>query len=229
MKAVLFDFGGTLDTNGIHWSEKFWDIYCRFALPIEKNNYENAYCAAERLLPGNLLSPADGFRATLQAQITLQHRFLAGRGKHLDASLASAMAESCFRDVQDTIAHIRPFLESLSSRYALAAVSNFYGNLQASFQELGIDSLFEAFIDSTTAGIAKPDPALFQKALDALHVKGEEAYVIGDSYDRDIVPAKQLGCITIWLRGRSWKNTAEISKADYIVVSLDELPRLLRI
>jgi len=25
-KAVIFDFGGTLDTNGVHWSVKFWRL-----------------------------------------------------------------------------------------------------------------------------------------------------------------------------------------------------------
>ncbi|MBI3765652.1 MAG: hypothetical protein HY277_04010, partial [Ignavibacteriales bacterium] len=36
MKAVLFDFGGTIDTDGVHWSEKFWEYYQQFGVGVEK-------------------------------------------------------------------------------------------------------------------------------------------------------------------------------------------------
>jgi putative hydrolase of the HAD superfamily len=83
-------------------------------------------------------------------------------------------------------------------------------------------------IDSTLVGIQKPDARIFQIALDALHVHAGETYVVGDSYERDIIPAKQLGCVTVWLRGRSWKETIETAHADYVILSLHELARLFR-
>ena len=34
MKAILFDFGGTIDTDGVHWSEKYWDLYEQFSVGV---------------------------------------------------------------------------------------------------------------------------------------------------------------------------------------------------
>ena len=36
MKAILFDFGGTIDTNGVHWSEMFWGYYQRRRLRVRR-------------------------------------------------------------------------------------------------------------------------------------------------------------------------------------------------
>jgi HAD superfamily hydrolase (TIGR01549 family) len=51
---------------------------------------------------------------------------------------------------------------------------------------------------SADAGIRKPNPALFQQALDALGVPPEEAAMVGDSLHADVGGAQQLNLFTIW-------------------------------
>ena len=46
----------------------------------------------------------------------------------------------------------------------------------------------------------KPDPGIFLHALQCLAVKPEEAVMIGDDYEKDIVPAARLGLRTHWVR-----------------------------
>ena len=228
MKAILFDFGGTLDTNGIHWSEYFWDVYQQLHIPIAKNLYEQAYVAAEQTLPGNRIHRTDTFSATIAAQISAQFDFLSTLGHYFDRSLSIELAHLCYAKVETNVQQQMPFIKKLSKRYALGVVSNYYGNLKASLNELGFAPAIQTAIDSTIVGVSKPDPKIFQLALDELHMLAGETYVVGDSYERDIVPAKQLGCVTVWLRGRSWKEQMETAKADYVILSLHELSSLVR-
>ena len=39
IRAILFDYGGTLDTLGVHWREKFWDAYLQAVVTILKSDY----------------------------------------------------------------------------------------------------------------------------------------------------------------------------------------------
>jgi FMN phosphatase YigB (HAD superfamily) len=59
--------------------------------------------------------------------------------------------------------------------------------------------LVESWHLSFEAGVAKPDPALFQAALAALEVRPEEAVMVGDSLEKDVLPAVTLGMRAIWV------------------------------
>jgi putative hydrolase of the HAD superfamily len=72
VKAVLFDFGGTLDTNGLHWSEKFWSVYQDFDVPISKGEFEAAYIAAESTMANRGVAASDDLLRTLKKQVDLQ-------------------------------------------------------------------------------------------------------------------------------------------------------------
>ncbi len=82
-------------------------------------------------------------------------------------------------------------------------------------------------IDSAVVGVRKPDPMIFSLALARLGVAPNDAWVVGDSYERDIVPAKTLGCSTIWLKGKSWKEPSSTEAADYTVLTLEDIKKIL--
>lgn len=231
MKGLLFDFGGTIDTNGVHWSEEFWDAYQRAGIRISKADFENAYVSAEKRMSDTVVRPGDTLRTTLGKQIGLQFESLNHtRSLHDRATspeLPARIAGECYERVRRTIDRLRPVLEACSRRFVLGLVSNFYGNLGAVCAELRIDSLFKVIIDSTEVGVRKPDPRIFQIAIDKLAISTADTLVVGDSYDRDIVPAKGLGCMTIWLRGRSWTSPSDTSSADYVIYSLDAVGSFL--
>lgn len=223
IKAILFDFGGTIDTDGVHWSEKYWDAYVACGIDISKEEYEKAYVAAGDDMLEGLLGPDATFRHTLQVQISLQTRILGSKAfLNLNnlSETTDLLTNWCYADVVKNIASLKPILESLKQDYRLVLVSNFYGNMLTVLKEFHINDLFEYVIDSTLVGLRKPDPAIWQLAIDKLKLKPEECLVIGDSYSRDIEPAAHLGCITAWIDGKSWTRPADTSKANYIIKSL---------
>jgi putative hydrolase of the HAD superfamily len=121
----------------------------------------------------------------------------------------------------------RELLKTLSEQYTLGIISNFYGNLKQVCKEFGLDNYLTFFIDSEVVGIRKPDTRIYELAINSMLTNPEDVVMIGDSYERDIIPAKSIGCKTIWLKGRSWCEPKEDnSKADYIINSIREIPCL---
>lgn len=110
----------------------------------------------------------------------------------------------------------------------MGLVSNYYGNVEAVLKELSLKKYFTSIVDSTVIGIRKPDAQIFKIALNELGVKPAEAIVIGDSYSNDIAPAKLLGCDTIWINNKGWKNPDETGSADKIIKSIKELPAIIK-
>lgn len=230
MNVMLFDFGGTLDTNGIHWSEQFWAVYERHDVRISKPQFEEAYRTAELRMANANIGPEDSLEVILRAQIDQQLNVLAAMGLGIRgpaADLSARLAGRCYGDVCRTVEQIRPVLRDLHTKYRLGVVSNFYGNLTSVTRELAIDRYFDVEVDSTVVGVRKPDPEIFRIALKRLNCDPARASVVGDSYDRDIVPAKSIGCTTIWLDGKSWKRPERIDQADRVIHRLQELPALV--
>jgi putative hydrolase of the HAD superfamily len=220
MRAVLFDFGGTIDTNGVHWSEKYWELYQRFGAGVEKADYERSFVESERLLGADPGVRRATFKQTIEKQLALQFGILK-IGERFGK--LHEMADACYADVRSCIGAARSVIMQLQKNYALGLVSNFYGNLDVVTEEFGLRGFFQEIVDSAVVGIRKPDPAIFGLALKRLKCESRDAYVVGDSYERDIVPGKKLGCATIWLKGKSWTEAGPGDGADHIISGLEEL------
>ena len=85
-------------------------------------------------------------------------------------------------------------------------------------------------IASAEEGISKPDKRIFEIALSRAKCNAENAVMIGDRIDNDIVPAKQMGMKTIWVKqgfGKYWNVAREEEKADYEVDNLISILSLL--
>jgi FMN phosphatase YigB (HAD superfamily) len=231
IRSILFDFGGTLDTDGIHWSEKFWDIYQRIGIPIEKPDFERAYLDAESKISHGVITKNCSLKDTFSAQIHFQIASLVKNDpQKKEVGLErfnDLIVRECLSDVGRTMLVTKGILKALKNNYSLGLVSNFYGNLETICRELDIASLFDTLIDSSIEKISKPDPAIFNIALSRLGAKAGECLMVGDSYDRDIVPSKSIGFVTAWLHGRSWKEPDQTDMADYRINSIIQLPPLL--
>lgn len=229
MKAVIFDYGGTLDTNGVHWSEKFRDVFTSLGIIIPDIEFSLSYSYAVKEMD-RFVDKTYSLYQTVHKQIFLQLSYLQENQlltfDNLEKS-ANDAAQICHQDVLKTIKTFTPLLESLCKKYLLGLVSNYHGNLSGICKELELDRYFKVMIDSSIVNIYKPDPRIFKLAIEQVNVTPEETWVIGDSYDRDIEPAKSLGCRTIWLKGRSWKMVEENGMADFVVGSLEEVGNIL--
>ena len=92
IKGIIFDYGGTLDTRGDHWSEVLWQGYEHFGIgvaddeevepgvSISKQAFRDAYVYGERALAVNpIVTPDFHFEDILREKLILELHFLAGK------------------------------------------------------------------------------------------------------------------------------------------------------
>ena len=78
-------------------------------------------------------------------------------------------------------------------------VSNSDGRVAEALEAAGLRQYFDVVVDSTLAGVEKPDPAIFHAALDALEVPPAAALYVGDLYEVDVVGARAAGIPAVLL------------------------------
>ena len=77
----------------------------------------------------------------------------------------------------------------------------------------------------------KPDLRIFRIALERADCKPEEAVMVGDRIDNDIIPANKIGMKTVWIRqgfGRFAEPETMEEQPDHTVISLTEITELFR-
>jgi len=219
---VLFDFGGTLDADGLAWKERFYRLCRDEGLVAERERFDPVFHEADDALVGAV--PAALSFEEIVARLA---RGLArGLGSD-DADIAARVARRFLDDALATIARNTPLLERLHGRYRLGIVSNFYGNLATVCHNVGVCELFGVIVDSAHVGCAKPDPRIFRSALDALGVRPAAAWFVGDSLPRDMAGARAIGMPHVWLAGAAGPSAAVCCPTDPVVRSLEDLEELL--
>lgn len=222
IKAVIFDYGGTLAE-----SKTPWDIVS------EK--------AVKRLSIDNVDVKAIDFQNAVMDTVEWR-RTIHMEGKEVDSHeffnhALGILGHSTVRDTTDELemivyessetewlADLETLLSSLSKNYKLALLSNAW--LEAPRQILrdkGYGRWFDVMVCSYDIGIPKPDPRIFQHTLSLLDVEASEAVMIGDSIKADIKGAINAGLKAVWVdnEGTSeWKGRT--------VRTISELPNLIR-
>ena len=213
IKGYIFDYGGTLDTGGQHWGKVLWHAYQRQQVPVTEALFREAYVHAERTLGKNpIIQPDFTFRRTLEEKVRIELEYLCGKG------IAEDQVADCQQRVVDDVygltkvqtAHSCEVLLQLKEQYPMVLVSNFYGNIAVVLQEFGFDGLFQSIVESAVVGVRKPDPRIFSLGVEALELKAEEVVVVGDSMDKDIIPASKAGCKTVWFKGEGWTPSTSV-------------------
>ncbi len=228
IKSLIFDFGGTIDTNGIHWIEMFWSEYKRHSIQILKDEFIKAYIFAERRM-NDKIKPGDSFKFILKNQLSMQFEYLFDNNLlDFDEHTIDTVVEECYSYVKECISLFNDIISELADNFSLAVISNFYGNLETVLREFNIRNYFKVITDSALLKIRKPDPKIFLITLRELSVKPEESFVIGDSYDNDIQPAQKIGCKTIWLINKTYKEKEVTLNPDYKISSVNQLKSILK-
>lgn len=230
IQGVIFDYGGTIDTNGRHWAEVLWGKYEEIHVPVGKAAFREAYVHGERTLARfPFVKPDDNFRDVLRVKTRIQIDWLVENGKlsrgEADAEqYAVRIADGCYAYVLEVLKRTRPVVQTLSERYKLVLVSNFYGNIQAVLKDFALDGFFPRIVESSVVGVRKPDPAIYRLGVEAMGFPAGQVLVVGDSFSKDMVPAKQVGCKAAWLKGEGWggEETDE-SLPDIVITDLSAL------
>lgn len=215
VKGYIFDYGGTLDTAGCHWGKMLWHAYERQHLPVTEEQFRDVYVQVEKLLGrGRNITQEYTFYKTLDTKINLelecfQKQGYINEGNFSLAHLQTAVLEDLYQEVQETTKKSVAVLKEIKKSHPMVLVSNFYGNINVVLKEFGFDGLFDHVIESAAVGIRKPDPRIFQLGVEALKMEPRMVAVVGDSIRNDIIPAAELGCQTIWLKGEGWTTATD--------------------
>ncbi len=233
IKGIIFDYGGTIDSCGNHWSEIIWEGYKLAEIAITKELFRDAYVYAEReLAKAPYIKPDDDFYDLLYIKMRLELEYLVENGiiENLGIErLARMVAGYCDEQARASVELARPVIEYLYAKYPLVLVSNFYGNVEAVLETYDLRKYFQSIVESAVVGVRKPDPAIFRLGVDALSLKEQQVLVIGDSYKKDILPARSIGCKVLWLKGKGWSVDEDDQMDDSIIKSLDQVLELLEI
>lgn len=221
-KAILFDFGGTLDADGVAWKERFYPLYLAEHVEIDRDRYDQAYYVGDDALVARGFSDYT-FRESLLFQVTGVLEAL----NVTDAGLASRLCDRFLQDSLDKIRSNLTILRELSARFRLGIISNFYGNLERVCLESGLTPLMSVMVDSARVGFTKPDPRIFQVALMQLQLDPREAVFVGDSLPRDMEGAKGLGMPHIWLVSDHSGTAVPCCPGDPMIRSLADLREVL--
>ena len=111
----------------------------------------------------------------------------------------------------------------------LALITNGASDTQRDkINALGIGHLFNSVVISGEVGVAKPDPRIFELALDRLAAKKEAAWHVGDSLASDVAGANAAGLTSVWLNRTGALRTEVDAEPDFEIRSLSDLFALLQ-
>ena len=199
--AVLFDLDDTLFD---HWSctrEALRTLRARFGafgrMPLEAFEAKHGYVLEELHLEvmGGRLTADD-------ARVQRFRRLFEYAGETGDDDKARAAA-SAYREAY--VAHWRPvagalaLLAAVRGRATIGVVTNNVASEQhQKLDACGFRPYLDAVVISEEAGVAKPDPRIFEIAIARLSRPREETVMIGDAWATDVAGARAAGLRAIW-------------------------------
>ena len=236
IETLLFDFGGTLDADGVAWKERFHTLYRAEGLGIAADAFAPIFFAADDPLVGSLSSTAGlsetvtALATNLEAELTRRGAGTEDTGAVNEQNRGQRVASRFLFEASAAFTRNRPILEALKARYRLGIVSNFYGNLEAVCRSAAIAPLFGVMVDSQCVGAEKPDPAIFHVALETLRATPETTVFVGDLLRRDREGARRMGMRFIWIAPQSVQTAETRASAEPpIHATVTRLPDLMKI
>lgn len=212
IKAVFFDFYNTL--------ARFWPpvqeiqtAACReVGLYVEDEGILKGYAVADELFSRENHDRPLYMRSEEERDKFFSHyEQLILKGAGLDVSLAlaesvwriGAMVPKSFSIFDD----VKPTLLKLKEMgLATGVLSNLNEDLAPLVEELGIASSIDALVTSREVGVEKPDPRMFNVALEKVGVLPAEAVHVGDQYHSDVRGARSVGMGAVLLDRGIWHS-----------------------
>ncbi len=238
IKAVLFDYGGTLVEPLRPWEGEAkptavaapFDLFCRQGLKAPYSEYLtlndsvfDRYSELEKQTESDIPDIAK-YREIVDTLFPSRGRAWRERvaAEANNAFWGAATANYVLqKGARSCLAELK------SMKLRLAVVSNHHNQkaLNNHLTQLGVKSYFSRIIVSSRVGFRKPDRRIFAMGLSALRVRPPEAVFVGDSIPYDIEGAKQAGMTTILIGEDGLRH--EAGMADFTVVNLRGVPRIV--
>lgn len=231
IKAVFFDFYYTLGVWGLPLEDSLQKIADRYEFEIDWELYakavKNLFADASGTDPSN-----HSLLETLDTIVESYCEFIRELGvqEHAEQmawellqaghSLFAANVATLYTDTIPTLQRLQ------DDGYKLAIVSNWDTPLDPLAERLGIAKYFDVITAShdTRVRSAKPDSHIFEYTLNAVGVSAEETVHVGDTYEADIIGARNVGIRPILID----REGSQQGRWNETIRSLAELPELLK-
>lgn len=222
IKAVLFDLDDTLwpIVPVIIRAETVLYEWLLTHAPAVTQRYSIDSLRARR---GELMAANPRFRVDLWSlrHAALTEAFVAGGEDVAKVDLAMALFSQA-RNAVTPYDDVVPVLQRLTGQVAIGSISNGFADLAT----IGLAHHFGVSLAAHELGRAKPDPAIFLAACDALEVKPAEAVYAGDDPLLDVEGAQKAGLRAVWINRFARTLPAHI-RPDATCTSLYELEQWL--
>ncbi len=192
---------------------------------VEPNIVVDAFLESDRLA----ISEFNAGASAEVARIGRSRKFLQLLGLSEDyAPSITTYYVDTFPRINAAVRHAIPLIERLARTFQLGVISNGLPDVQyQKLETLGIRHLFDCIILSEEIGIRKPDPQIFGKATALVSRLPQSCLYIGDTYDTDIVGAKNADMKACWYNPRGEQVPQGEVEPDFEIRSLDELLTVL--
>ena len=197
-QAIFFDAAGTLIrlTKSVGWNYAL--VAQRQGLALEAAALDRAFAQVWREMP---LRPATGQPREDDDKgwwRTLVERLLDRISPGIDPLDRDTFFEAAYghfaeAGVWELYPDVVQVLETLAPRFELAVVSNFDGRLRFILEHLAITKYFRHIFLSSELGADKPDPLIYQRALEVSGFAPNEVLHVGDDPERDWAGARSAG------------------------------------
>lgn len=131
--------------------------------------------------------------------------------------------ETPFEDSAETLEYLK------NKGYKLGVIANQPLGTEQRLQTWGLLHYFDVIAASAELGVTKPDARIFEKAFELAGCTADDAVMVGDRLDNDMIPAKSLGMQTVWIRkGISAKQNLALGNgfADWAIDNLSDLKKI---
>ena len=197
VKWIFFDIGSTLVDESAVYEDRISEITCSNNIKI--NEFIEKVKLRAQTNPKPIISVAADYGAKVPAWR---------------------------QDLETLYPDAKEVLRELRQKYKLGIIANQDYGTEKRLINFGIRQYIDLVIASAEEGVEKPDLRIFQLALDRADCKPEEAVMVGDRLDNDIIPANKIGMTTVWIKqgfgGLSEAKSKE-EQPDYTVDNLNEL------
>src|SRR5579872_4902910 len=153
ISAILFDMGGTLDGDGLHWLDRFYTIYEQIGLQdLPKSRIKEAFYWADAQADSDVAIRTSSLREMIQRHVRWQFQKLGLQNHDLETKAAAAFIQPAERVMHRN----RRILETLSfDGFKKGIISNFYGNITTLCHEFGYTPFMNVLLDSAVVGLKK--------------------------------------------------------------------------
>jgi putative hydrolase of the HAD superfamily len=231
IRAVFFDAGETLVYPHPSFAELFAEVVREHGHTVDPARVQEVVSAYSQRFTESALSGEGRLWSTSPARSRAMWRgiyevFLTEVGIAEDHDrLFSALYER-FTDLASYRLHpdALPTLERLhKADISLGVISNFEEWLERLLESLEVSQFFAVTVISGVEGVEKPDPRIFEIALERAGVSADEAVYVGDHPFFDVEAAEKVGMLAVLIDRRGRHADSDATR----ITSLEDLPAVV--